>query len=157
MSDQQDLITLTADIVSAHVSNNSVSVDDVATLVQKVHAALTELGADTTVEPVAEKKDPVVSIRASVKPNSITCLICAKKHKTLKRHIASAHDMTPAQYRETFGLKSDYPMVAPEYSARRSEMAHALGLGRKDAPKPVKKRQRKVEGVFKAPKSTETT
>lgn len=150
LENADQLITLTADIVSAHVANNNVSVSDVADLVQKVHAALAELGADNTVAAVQEKQEPAVSVRASVKPDHIVCLACGKKQKTLKRHIANAHGMTPAEYREAFQLKADYPMVAPDYSARRSEMAKNIGLGRggrqsKEEAKPKRGRKPKAE------------
>jgi predicted transcriptional regulator len=125
--EQNDLITLTADIVSAHVSNNSVAVGDVANLVQRVHGALTGLGQAPVEEP--KGKSPVVSVRASVKPDYIVCMECGKKQKTLKRHLQTAHRMTPTEYRKDYGLPESYPMVAPEYAERRSNMAKASGLG----------------------------
>ncbi len=134
-SDNNDLISLTADIVSAHVSNNTVAIGDVGRLVQQVHGALMQLGAAAP-EPQPAPPEPAVSVRASVKSDAITCLVCGKKQKTLKRHIANAHDMSPAEYRETFGLKPDYPMVAPEYTARRSELAKSIGLGKKGIRNP---------------------
>lgn len=127
--EQEQLVTLTADIVSAHVANNTVAVSDVATLIQRVHEALAALDRPTP-EPTQEKT-PAVSARASVKPDYLVCLECGSRQKTLKRHLARAHGVTPDQYRGEFGLARDYPMVAPNYSKRRSEMAHALGLGRK--------------------------
>jgi predicted transcriptional regulator len=143
----EQLINLTADIVSAHVANNNVSVNDVAGLVQQVHAALSGLGKAAEA-PAPEGRKLAVSVRASVKPDYLVCLECGKKQKTLKRHIQNAHGMTPAEYREAYGLKSDYPMVAPEYSARRGEMARSIGLGRmaKTAAKAVVK---KVRGTRK--------
>jgi predicted transcriptional regulator len=129
MSEQpEELIQLVADIVSAHVSNNSVAVGDVAALVKNVHAAL----AGLTGEPRAAeetKREPAVSIRSSVKPEAITCLVCGSKNKILKRHLQTAHGLTPAEYRSEFGLKNDYPMVAPDYAAKRSELAKSIGLG----------------------------
>ena len=125
----EQLVELTADIVSAHVSNNTVSVSDVANLVQRVHEALTTLG-----QPAAEpqqEKTPVVSVRASIKPDYLVCMECGRKQKTLKRHLQNAHGMSPDQYRTDYGLPRDYPMVAPNYSKRRSEMAQAIGLGRR--------------------------
>ena len=119
MNTDDNLLTLTADIVAAHVGHNNVSTNDVGGLVRSVHAALAALGK---AEPeIQQKAAPVVSVRASVKPDHLVCLACGKKQKTLKRHIATAHGMTPAQYREEYGLKTDYPMVAPEYSAKRGE------------------------------------
>jgi predicted transcriptional regulator len=145
MAEDNQLITLTADIVAAHVSNNNVAVGDVAHLVQRVHEALAGLGAAPAAEE-PQKKEPVVSVRASVKPEYIVCMECGKRQKTLKRHLQSAHGMTPQQYRSDYGLPDSYPMVAPAYAAQRSEMAKSIGLGRKkveaEAPK---RRQRRVK------------
>lgn len=133
MVEERDLVELTAEIVSSYVSNNNVHVGDVPTVIASVHAALSGLGAaeKSAPEPDRPKAEPAVSIRSSVKPDAITCLFCGKKQRTLKRHLATAHNTTPAEYRETFGLKPDYPMVAPAYSDQRREMAVSLGLGRK--------------------------
>ena len=142
--EDRDLVELTAEIVSSFVSNNNVHVGDVPTVISSVHAALAALqSGKPTAEPERPKVEPAVSIRASVKPDAITCLYCGKKQRTLKRHLATAHNTTPSEYRETFGLKPDYPMVAPAYSDQRREMAVSLGLGRKGAEtaaEPVKKR-----------------
>src|SRR3712207_6538094 len=127
--ENQQLVELTADIVSAHVANNNVAVGDVATLVERVYSALSALGTPAP-EPQQEKT-PAVSVRASIKPDYLVCMECGRKQKTLKRHLENAHGMTPEQYRADFGLPRDYPMVAPEYSKKRSQMAHAIGLGRK--------------------------
>src|SRR5512134_1744474 len=108
------LITLTADIVSAHVSNNSVAVNDLPTLIQNVHQALSALGS-TRQEPEA-KQEPAVSIRSSIKPDYIVCLEDGKKLKMLKRHLMTHYQMTPDQYRQKWGLNADYPMVAPNYA-----------------------------------------
>lgn len=126
---QDTLLTLTADIVAAHVSNNSVAVNDLPSLIQNVHGALTGIapggsGAD-------EKAEPKVSIRASIKPDYIVCLECGKKQKMLKRHISTNHDMTPPEYREKYGLNADYPMVAPNYAEQRRNLAKSIGLGTK--------------------------
>jgi len=131
--DSETLMVLTADIVSSHVSNNSVAVGDVGNLVQRVHAALA--GLEKPVEPEAEARQPAVSVRSSVKPDAIACLVCGRKQKTLKRHLSKAHGLTPAEYRAEFGLPASYPMVAPAYSARRSEVAKRIGLGRKKGAK----------------------
>ena len=125
-----NLIELTADIVSSHVTRNSVAIGDLPSLIQQVHQALASLGQPQQ-EPEREARAPAVSARASVKPDHLVCLECGKKQKTLKRHIQNAHGMTPAEYRQAYGLKKDYPMVAPAYSERRSEMAKSIGLGRK--------------------------
>lgn len=129
--DGNHLIALTAEIVSAHVSNNKVSVDEVAGIVQRVHDALASLGKEAVEEPV--EKVPAVSIRASVKPDYLICLECGKRQKMLKRHLQAEHDLTPEQYRQDYSLPASYPMVAPEYSERRRELAKTFGLGRRDA------------------------
>jgi predicted transcriptional regulator len=131
------LITLTSDIVAAHVSNNSVSVDDVAGLIGKVYGALAGLGQAVVVEEVAP--EPAVSIRASIKPDYIVCLEDGKKLKMLKRHLMTHYNMTPDEYRARWGLSADYPMVAPNYAEKRRELAKKIGLGRK----PGQKRGRK--------------
>lgn len=124
----ETLITLTSDIVAAHVSNNSVAVEDVAALIRNVYGALAELG--TTV--VAEvKPEPAVSIRASIKPDYIVCLEDGKKLKMLKRYLMTNFQMTPEDYRARWNLPADYPMVAPAYAERRRELAKEIGLGRK--------------------------
>lgn len=128
--DDQTLIELTADIVAAHVENNSVAVADVASLIQQVHQALAGLGKEEVSE-TQQKKSPVVSVRSSIKNDALVCMECGKKQKTLKRHLMSAHGMTPEQYRADYGLPNTYPMTAPNYSAQRRAMAHSIGLGRK--------------------------
>jgi predicted transcriptional regulator len=138
----EDLITLTADIVSAHVANNSVAVGDVATLVANVHGALAGLGK-APAAPSAEAKTPLVSVRASVKPDFIVCMECGTKQKMLKRHLQTAHSMSPDQYRADYGLPRDYPMVAPNYSEHRRTLAHSIGLGRKKGEAAQGKRTRK--------------
>ncbi len=129
--ENEQLVTLTADIVAAHVANNSIAVGDVPALVQQVYGALASLGQEAPA-PV-EEKQPVVSVKASIKPDYIICMECGRKQKTLKRHLQTAHGMSPQQYRDDYGLPRDYPMVAPNYSKRRSEMAQSIGLGRKAA------------------------
>jgi len=125
----ETLITLTADIVSAHVSNNSVAVSDLPILIQNVHNALSTLG-DSLVEP-EPKPEPAVSVRASVKPDYIVCLEDGKKLKMLKRHLMTHYQMTPDQYRQKWGLPADYPMVAPNYAEQRRSLAKKIGLGTK--------------------------
>ena len=110
----ETLITLTADIVSAHVSNNSVAVNDLPQLIQNVHNALNGLG-NKPEEPQA-KPEPAVSIRSSIKPDYIVCLEDGKKLKMLKRHLMTHYQMTPDEYRQKWGLNADYPMVAPNYA-----------------------------------------
>ena len=123
------LLTLTADIVAAHVSNNSVAVNDLPLLIQNVHSALSGIsGAASTPE---EKPQPKVAVRSSVKPDYIVCLEDGKKQKMLKRHLMTNHNMTPAEYRERWGLPADYPMVAPNYAEQRRTLAKSIGLGTK--------------------------
>ena len=140
MTEQNDmaeqLITLTADIVAAHVSNNSVAVSDLPTLIANVHGALSGLGQPEA--PVEEKPKAAVSIRASVKPDHIISMIDGKPYKMLKRHLAQ-NGYTPQSYRETFDLPRDYPMTAPNYAAQRKELALKIGLGRKAGQKAAPK------------------
>lgn len=125
----ETLIALTADIVSAHVSNNSVAVSDVPALIQNVHNALATLGGKTQ-EPEA-RPEPAVSVRASIKPDYIICLEDGKKLKMLKRHLMTHYQMTPEQYRAKWNLPADYPMVAPNYAEQRRTLAKKIGLGTK--------------------------
>lgn len=128
------LITLTADIVSAHVSNNSVSVADLPTLIDRVYGALAKTSTPVDVEP--SKPTPAVPIRSSVKPDYLVCLEDGKKMTMLKRHLATSYNLTPDEYRAKWGLPKDYPMVAPNYSERRRNLARSFGLGRKPAAIP---------------------
>jgi predicted transcriptional regulator len=125
----ETLIALTADIVSAHVSNNSVAVSDLPLLIQNVHNALTTLG-DELVEPEA-RQEPAVSVRASIRPDYIICLEDGKKLKMLKRHLMTHYQLTPEQYRAKWNLPADYPMVAPNYAEQRRSLAKKIGLGTK--------------------------
>ncbi len=126
---QETLITLTADIVAAHVSNNSVAVSDLPVLIANVHGALAGLGTPV-VEPEV-KQEPAVSIRSSIKPDFIVCLEDGKKLKMLKRHLMTHYQMTPEQYRAKWNLPADYPMVAPNYAEQRRTLAKKIGLGTK--------------------------
>jgi predicted transcriptional regulator len=130
VNDNENTIALTADIVAAHVSNNSVAVGDLAPLIASVHSALACLAAAAPEAPAS--REPAVSVRSSIKPNSITCLVCGSQNKMLKRHLSTAHSMTPAEYRVEFSLKADYPMVAPNYSEQRATLARSIGLGSKE-------------------------
>src|SRR3546814_5724545 len=134
----ETLLTLTADIVAAHVSNNNVAVSDLATTIERVHGALAGLGSEPA-EAAPELK-PAVSVRASVKPEHIVCLEDGKRFKMLKKHLATDHDLTPQDYRARWNLPVDYPMVAPDYAQKRRELAVKIGLGRKPkaaAPAPA--------------------
>jgi predicted transcriptional regulator len=126
---EDTLLTLTADIVAAHVSNNSVAVNDLPNLIQNVHGALSAIsGSATAAEP---KLEPKVSIRSSIKPDYIVCLEDGKRLKMLKRHLMTHYNLTPDQYRQKWGLSADYPMVAPNYAEQRRALAKSIGLGTK--------------------------
>jgi predicted transcriptional regulator len=123
------LLTLTADIVAAHVSNNSVAVNDLPNLIQNVHQALA--GINTSAAAAEVRPEPAVSVRASIKPDYIVCLEDGKKLKMLKRHLMTHYNMTPDDYRRKWGLSADYPMVAPNYAEQRRKLAKSIGLGTK--------------------------
>src|SRR4029453_4514259 len=123
------LLTLTADIVAAHVSNNSVAVNDLPNLIQNVHSALS--GIVATGAAAESRPEPAVSIRSSIKPDYIVCLEDGKKLKMLKRHLMTHYQMTPDEYRQKWGLNADYPMVAPNYAEQRRTLAKKIGLGTK--------------------------
>ena len=129
LGNDDTLITLTADIVAAHVSNNSVAVNDLPQLIANVHGALAGLGGAGSVPEV--RQEPKVPIRSSIKPDYIVCLEDGKRLKMLKRHLMTHYQMTPDQYRQKWGLNSDYPMVAPNYAEQRRTLAKAIGLGTK--------------------------
>jgi predicted transcriptional regulator len=130
MDDNDDtLITLTADIVAAHVSNNSVAVNDLPQLIANVYGALSVLESGGAAPEV--RAEPKVPIRSSIKPDYIVCLEDGKRLKMLKRHLMTHYQMTPDQYRQKWGLNSDYPMVAPNYAEQRRMLAKSIGLGTK--------------------------
>ena len=122
-----DLLGLTAEIVAAHVSNNTVSVEELPTLINQVYRSLSSIGQPT--ELVLEKPQPAVPIKKSVFPDYIVCLEDGKRLKMLKRHLKTAYNMTPEEYRERWNLPPDYPMVAPNYARQRSKLAKEIGLG----------------------------
>lgn len=122
-------LTLTADIVSSHVSGNAVPMSDLPLLIRNVHDTLVGLLAEPV--PVEVRQKPAVSIRASINPDYLICLEDGKKFKMLKRHLMTHYQMSPDAYREKWNLPSDYPMVAPSYAAKRSEIAMSVGLGRR--------------------------
>ncbi|MCH8683994.1 MucR family transcriptional regulator [Pedomonas mirosovicensis] len=122
-----DLLTLTADIVSSHVANNTVAVSDLPNLIENVYNALSRLGSAPV--KVETKQEPAVSVRSSVKPDYIICLEDGKKLKMLKRHLMTHYNMTPEQYRTKWNLPADYPMVAPNYANQRRQLAKKIGLG----------------------------
>jgi predicted transcriptional regulator len=130
MSDQakqSELLSLTTNIVAAHVSNNSVAVADLPMIIRDVYETLSNVG--TTREREPERPSPAVPIKKSVTPEYIVCLEDGKKLKMLKRHLKTAYDMSPEDYRDRWGLPADYPMVAPNYAKQRSKLAKQIGLG----------------------------
>ncbi len=154
----ETVLRLTAQIVSAHVEHNTVLADALPNLIEKVYQTLRDVG-QSPIEP--NKPVPAVPIKQSVKQDFIICLEDGKKLKTLKRHLAVSYNLTPAAYRQRWGLPNDYPMVAPAYAAQRSALAKSIGLGRKRAepiaeskPEPVaEKPARRVTVGRKLPKT----
>ena len=128
MEDKPELLEMTADIVSAYVSNNTVASADIPALINQVHAALLRVSSGET-PASSEAMRPAVPVKRSINPDYIVCLEDGKKFKSLKRHLRTQYDMTPEQYREKWGLPHDYPMVAPNYAAARSHLAKQMGLG----------------------------
>jgi len=133
---ENELLSLTTEIVSAHVAHNRVTVAELPELIAKVHGALSGLG-ETAAAPAAEEQKPAVSIRSSIKPDYIVCLEDGKKLTMLKRYLQTNFGMTPQQYRAKWKLPADYPMVAPNYAEKRRVLAKAIGLGRKKTPAPA--------------------
>lgn len=137
---RSQLIQLTADIVSAYVSKNPLPVTSLPELIESVNSSLSKIGQPATPEAMALV--PAVNPKRSIFPDYIICLEDGKKFKSLKRHLNVHYGLTPDEYREKWGLKPDYPMVAPNYAAARSELAKSMGLGRKPTAKPTKKSAR---------------
>lgn len=130
--DKGALVVLTSDIVSAYVANHVVPQNELAALIASVHGALRQTNAaPVQVEEKPEPKKPAVSIKKSVTDDEITCLECGKGFKSLKRHLATHHSVTPEEYKAEWSLPSDYPMVAPSYAEKRSSLAKEMGLGQK--------------------------
>ena len=134
------LITLTSDIVAAHVSNNSVAVDDVPALIENVFSALSALGGAD--DAGAGRPEPAVSLRASVQPEYVVCLDCGRKMKMLKRHLSTDHGLTTSEYRQRWGLSDEHPLVAPNYAAKRRALAKKIGLGRMPGQKRGRKKKK---------------
>jgi len=131
MPDHELLVSLTSDIVAAHVSNNPIAIGEVSALIGSTYGALAGLGK-VPAAAAPEKPKGAVSLRASIKPDYLVSMIDGNHYKMLRRHL-SQNGYTPESYRETFGLPNDYPLVAPNYAARRRELALQIGLGRKPA------------------------
>jgi predicted transcriptional regulator len=132
MADTQepnDLLELTTEIVSSHVANNSVAVQDLPDLIRQVYGTLSTIEQTPAAQP--DRPQPAVPIKRSVTPDYIICLEDGRKLKMLKRHLKTAYNMTPEEYRERWGLPADYPMVAPNYARQRSNLAKKIGLGTK--------------------------
>ncbi|MDP7599788.1 MAG: MucR family transcriptional regulator [Rhodospirillales bacterium] len=131
MSGQENkikLLELTTEIVAAHVSNNTLPVNDLPQLIQEVYKTLANVGNS---QLSVERLQPAISVKKSISPDYIVCLEDGKKLKMLKRHLKTAYNMTPEEYREKWGLPRDYPMVAPNYAKHRSSLAKKIGLGTK--------------------------
>ena len=128
-TDSSELLALTTEIVSSHVANNTVAVNDLPQLIQQVYTTLAAIGKAPS--PAVERPHPVVSVKRSVTPDYIVCLEDGRKLKMLKRHLKTAYNMTPEEYRERWRLPPDYPMVAPNYAKQRSALAKKIGLGTK--------------------------
>jgi predicted transcriptional regulator len=124
-----ELLTMTANVVAAYVSNNTVTEGDLSKVIRGVYDTLASVGSPG--EPVMERPAPAVPIKKSVTPDYVICLEDGKKLKMLKRHLKTSYDLTPDQYRERWGLPADYPMVAPNYAKQRSRLARKIGLGTK--------------------------
>jgi len=137
------IVTLTADIVAAHVSNNSVAIGDVGKLIASVHGALVGLGLP---EEIEQPRVPAVSIRTSVKSNVIICLDCGARLKMLKRHLSTHHGLSIEEYKNRWELAADYPVVAPEYAEQRRVLAVKIGLGRGGRGGGKKRRRSFVSG-----------
>lgn len=130
-----DLLALTTDIVSAHVANNTVPQSEMPALIEQVYRTLSGLGGGGSHVLSGDRPQPAIQIKKSVTPEYIVCLEDGKKLKMLKRHLKTAYDMSPEEYRERWGLPADYPMVAPNYAKQRSRLAKDIGLGTKGKPK----------------------
>ena len=129
---EPDEKALVAQILSSYLSNNTVAPADLPSVIESVKKAFAGT-SETMPTPGSEPKswEPVVTVRKSVTPEAVTCLVCGKRFKSLKRHLQTAHHLAPREYRDAFKLKRDYPLVAPAYAARRSDLAKSFGLGRK--------------------------
>ena len=126
-----ELLVLTTEIVSSHVANNSVALGDLPQLIQQVYATLAGIGGNGAQAVAGQRPQPAVSVKKSVTPDYIVCLEDGRKLKMLKRHLKTAYNMSPEDYRERWQLPADYPMVAPNYAKQRSSLAKKIGLGTK--------------------------
>jgi predicted transcriptional regulator len=129
MAESSEYVEMTAEIVSAYVSNSTVAPADLPALIQQVHRALSEVGSGAQPQPAAAPPAPAVPVKKSITPDHLVCLEDGRKFKSLKRHLRTKYDMSPDQYRSKWNLPKDYPMVAPNYAAARSTLAKQMGLG----------------------------
>jgi predicted transcriptional regulator len=129
VTEKSEFVEMTADIVSAYVSNSSVSVADLPALIQQVHKALIGIADAGSTPEAAPPAAPAVSIKKSITPDFLICLEDGRKFKSLKRHLRTKYNMSPEEYRAKWGLPKDYPMVAPNYAKARSDLAKQMGLG----------------------------
>jgi predicted transcriptional regulator len=142
VSEKSEFVEMTADIVSAYVSNSSVALADLPALISQVHRALADIATGAQAQEAAPPATPAVPVKKSITPDYLICLEDGRKFKSLKRHLRTKYDMSPDQYRAKWGLAKDYPMVAPNYAAARSNLAKQMGLGqggRKAAAAPAPK------------------
>ena len=140
MTDKPEIIEMTADIVAAYVSNNSVGAEDLPAVIQQVHRALTGVATGAALQEAAPPATPAVPIRRSITPDYLVCLEDGRKFKSLKRHLRTKYNMSPEEYRSKWSLPKDYPMVAPNYAKARSDLAKQMGLGQGGRQAPRKKR-----------------
>jgi len=136
-----DLLPLVSEIVAAHLSNNRVPQSELRELIRDVYQALAEVGGIGPISGSGAR--PAVPVDGSVSQSEIACLVCGEKMKMLKRHLRTAHGMTPRQYRESYGLPVGYPLVAPAYARRRSKLAKSIGLGRTGTDRPAGRKRRR--------------
>ena len=138
MDDNSEIIEMTADIVSAYVGNNSVSANELPSLIQSVHRALASVSSGAEAVEAAPK-EPAVPVKRSITPDHLICLEDGRKFKSLKRHLRTKYNMSPEDYRQKWGLAKDYPMVAPNYAKARSELAKQMGLGQGGRQTPARR------------------
>ena len=150
---EPDEKALLAQILSSYLSNNTVAPADLPSVIESVKKAFggsAEAISTTPSDSASKAWQPAVPVKKSVTPDSVICLCCGQKFKSLKRHLETAHQLTPSEYRASFGLKSDYPVVAPNYAAQRSDLAKSLGLGRKVGARAAPKKRGGKGSVKKA-------
>jgi predicted transcriptional regulator len=151
---EPDEKSLVAQILSSYLSNNTVAPADLPSVIESVKKAFGGVGGPVSAAPedsASKSWQPAVPVKKSITPDAITCLCCGQRFKSLKRHLQTTHHLAPREYRAAFGLKSDYPLVAPNYAARRSDLAKSLGLGRKSGMKTTPRKAGAKRSAKKAP------